>query len=501
MLRCKIKGCRGFDTPKVVCNNNNCAIEVHPQCFPLLKDKTAIPNDFETVVCSKRCYNAFVKSQNEQEQDTNKQRRNRWHNDGTTMSKGKSSMEVLLDWLSVEGNYDRFKGGGPNNNRGETKRSVCSEISCQIKKSGISVTRKWEDVWSKILYLERSYKEAKDARTSTGYGSKDGSSLKKTMKKDFIYYDILSPIFENRPSVTPLYTTNDLEAASVASTTKSIALRSKNKRRKEENNANNKNNDDDGNDDDGNDDDGNDNDGNDDDDDNTGNNNNGNDNDGDGNDGNDDDGNSKEDNINNGNESDDATEEINDNDNDSNYVDDNNTDDSGGKPAATENGNGDDGTNGNGNDDNGMNDDGDGGNRGNTNGGTTSVAHPVGNESVSSIGGSMDREDTPERRIRPSCVVINKKRKQQQNDNLSALTMLKSEHFQLEYKLKKRQTEATVKKVVLEERVAEATILKMKEDAKALAIDTRIKIIRERARLKNELDMSDEDLDRYLPLE
>ena len=72
-------------------------------------------------------------------------------------------MDILLDWLSIEGNYNRFRGGGPNNNRGETKRAVCTEISDLIKKSGIDVRRKWEDVWAKMLYLERSYKDAKYA--------------------------------------------------------------------------------------------------------------------------------------------------------------------------------------------------------------------------------------------------------------------------------------------------------------------------------------------------
>ena len=106
-----------------------------------------------------------------------------------------------------------------------------------------------------------------------------------------------------------------------------------------------------------------------------------------------------------------------------------------------------------------------------------------------------------DRRICPSCVVINRKRKQQQNDNLSALTVLKLEHFQLEYKLKKTQTDATVKKVQLEERVAEAMVRKMEEDARALAIDTKIKILRKCDRLKKESNMTEEQLDKYLPLD
>ena len=97
--------------------------------------------------------------------------------------------------------------------------------------------------------------------------------------------------------------------------------------------------------------------------------------------------------------------------------------------------------------------------------------------------------------------MISKKRKQQQNNNLLALTVLKSEHFKLEYKLKQTEMEAAVKKVLLNERVAEAIVCNMEEDARSLAMDTQIKVLRERDRLKHERGMTDEQLDRYLPLD
>ena len=63
------------------------------------------------------------------------------------------------------------------------------------------------------------------------------------------------------------------------------------------------------------------------------------------------------------------------------------------------------------------------------------------------------------------------------------------------------QTDAMVKKVQLEERVAEATVQKIKEDTRALAVDTRIKILWERDRLKKESNMTEEQLDKCLPLD
>ena len=79
------------------------------------------------------------------------------------------------------------------------------------------------------------------------------------------------------------------------------------------------------------------------------------------------------------------------------------------------------------------------------------------------------------KRIQLSYIVINKKWKQQQNNNLLVLVILMSEHFQLEYKLKKTQTKVAIKKVELKRCIATATIRKMEENAIAFVIDTKIK--------------------------
>ena len=55
-------------------------------------------------------------------------------------------MDILLERMLTEGNHNQFKGGGPNNNRGETKQAVCREILELIRDSGIKVERKVEDV-------------------------------------------------------------------------------------------------------------------------------------------------------------------------------------------------------------------------------------------------------------------------------------------------------------------------------------------------------------------
>ena len=53
----------------------------------------------------------------------------------------------------------------------------------------------------------------------------------------------------------------------------------------------------------------------------------------------------------------------------------------------------------------------------------------------------------------------------------------------------------------LEERVAEATVKKMEADALAKALEMRIWIIHECSKRKNELGMTDEEIDWYLLLD
>ena len=88
-----------------------------------------------------------------------------------------------------------------------------------------------------MLYLERSYKDAKYTWQSTRYGLMDGLSIQ---RMDFICYNILSPIFESHPTINPLYTTNNLEKETIASSIQSIA--SKRRKGKNDNNNNDKNN-------------------------------------------------------------------------------------------------------------------------------------------------------------------------------------------------------------------------------------------------------------------
>ncbi|KAF1785365.1 hypothetical protein GQ600_1493 [Phytophthora cactorum] len=85
-------------------------------------------------------------------------RRARWHNDGPDDSV--SSLRVLLDWLTTEGNYNKWRGGDKQS--GETKAVLAAQISTLIHEKGITHLRKPKDTITKISQLEQSFRDAVD---------------------------------------------------------------------------------------------------------------------------------------------------------------------------------------------------------------------------------------------------------------------------------------------------------------------------------------------------
>jgi hypothetical protein len=87
-----------------------------------------------------------------------------WTNDGPNADV--NSLQVLLDWISTPGNYNRFTGGAGQ--KGETKLTVAVEIQNKIQKAGIVVNRSTDSIIHKIKELVTSYKEAHRVKNQTG---------------------------------------------------------------------------------------------------------------------------------------------------------------------------------------------------------------------------------------------------------------------------------------------------------------------------------------------
>ena len=87
-----------------------------------------------------------------------------WDKDG--IDGGKSSLSVLLEWLTTEGNYRKWKGGDKQS--GKTKETICSEIVAIMKDNGLH-HRKNMNIRDKIQLLENQYKDATDWLNNTLY--------------------------------------------------------------------------------------------------------------------------------------------------------------------------------------------------------------------------------------------------------------------------------------------------------------------------------------------
>jgi hypothetical protein len=58
---------------------------------------------------------------------------------------GKSELDVIVDWLTVEGNYQKWRGGDMS------KRDVCEEVLIYLAKNGFEdQARNWKGVEQQV---------------------------------------------------------------------------------------------------------------------------------------------------------------------------------------------------------------------------------------------------------------------------------------------------------------------------------------------------------------
>lgn len=94
-----------------------------------------------------------------------KKQRILWDSDAATRG-GKTSIAVLLDWLTVPRNYTRWRAG--KSQFGETRETLCSEIKAEMRRNGI-VHRENANIRTQISELERSYDAAVAWLVQSGY--------------------------------------------------------------------------------------------------------------------------------------------------------------------------------------------------------------------------------------------------------------------------------------------------------------------------------------------
>ncbi|ETV63702.1 hypothetical protein H257_19365 [Aphanomyces astaci] len=124
---------------------------------------------------------------------------------------GKSSMDVVIAWMSVETNYVRWKGGDKHS--GSTKASLAAEVVERLANNGIH-HRTTKDVVQKIGDVERSYRTACDWLANTGQGIVDEDSIRKEVQRLCPYYYSLDEVMRDRASTAPIVTSENMNEAS-----------------------------------------------------------------------------------------------------------------------------------------------------------------------------------------------------------------------------------------------------------------------------------------------
>ncbi|RLN97664.1 hypothetical protein BBJ28_00011612 [Nothophytophthora sp. Chile5] len=136
-----------------------------------------------------------------------------WTSDHADPS-GKSSMGVLLDWLTTPGNYDRWRCCDQS---GDSQHAIAEEIVDLLHAAGL-VHRTIYQVCRKVSDLERSYREAAERLASTkrelkaAEGTPAEPNLHRVLERHCRFFALLQPIMKEkevapRPKKRPRLTT------------------------------------------------------------------------------------------------------------------------------------------------------------------------------------------------------------------------------------------------------------------------------------------------------
>jgi hypothetical protein len=124
-----------------------------------------------------------------------------------------NSMQILVEWLSDNQNFSRWKG---DNIHGSTKGVLYQEISTLNANAGIEVHRSPPSILQKICILESQFRHTFDWLTRTGQGLHDeGVTDERTivdcvLKRCRYFYE-LQHVMQGRASTSLIATNHDVD--------------------------------------------------------------------------------------------------------------------------------------------------------------------------------------------------------------------------------------------------------------------------------------------------
>lgn len=168
------------DSAMCSCDNEGCTQHMHMACLAAMLTAFGASDVFYKHICSNRYYNAIMKqARMTQEAVQPVKRRVAWRNDG--LSTTVSSLSCLLDWMTSDNNYRRYRGG--DSHSGGTKLTIAGEVVRAIAESGVTTRRSAKYVMTKINAVEQVYKAAVDWLNATSQGVTDEFSLRDAITK------------------------------------------------------------------------------------------------------------------------------------------------------------------------------------------------------------------------------------------------------------------------------------------------------------------------------
>jgi hypothetical protein len=213
--RCSYRGCAVTGAELMLCAASGCEKMIHFMCYQgilLKKHSDMQPLPPGKACCTKKCYAKAMKESSGCGDDPDGgNRKGNWDCDG----KGgpddpKTSLQILIDWWTTEGNYNQFCG---KHNNGIKKKQFCARLAQKMSNETNSI-REAKNVMNKIQHIEKQFKEAHSFATSeTGSGIKenDEGTFKDAVRKKCPYYFDIIDVMSDRASSKPKATSYNIE--------------------------------------------------------------------------------------------------------------------------------------------------------------------------------------------------------------------------------------------------------------------------------------------------
>ena len=206
------------NAPLLCCAKEGCPKKIHTLCYQELVFKPQKSNDEkkgnvtnllgeDQVACDGKHHTSAANAIKKQAEGISSVS---WHNDGKNgVDDPNSSLKILLDWLTVESNFQKYRG---DNKTGLTKSRICADLAKAMNEAGVRNPRDGPSVRAKIGCMEANFKKAYDWAGNTGVGVREEQgeeTFNAVLLKSCPEHFMLLPLMANRSSINAAGNSDD----------------------------------------------------------------------------------------------------------------------------------------------------------------------------------------------------------------------------------------------------------------------------------------------------